>query len=81
VNHHENHFNISSSLDRHRGPVPLVFAEGGHGVGNLIPQRVRNGFPPAKWPWRLVEWLDTVPATKGKATSQSGTGILPVLRN
>lgn len=43
-------------------PVKLaVFDEGGHGVGNLIPQRVKNGFPPARWPWLLLEWLDTLP--------------------
>lgn len=34
------------------------FDVGAHGVGNLIPQRVKHGFPPAKWPWLLLEWLD-----------------------
>lgn len=38
-----------------------LFEEGGHGVGNLVPQRVRNGFAPARWPWLLLEWLDTLP--------------------
>lgn len=43
-------------------PVRLaVFDEGGHGVGNLIPQRVKNGFPPARWPWLLLDWLETLP--------------------
>lgn len=42
-------------------PVRLaVFDVGAHGVGNLIPQRVRHGFPPAKWPEMLVEWLGGV---------------------
>ena len=43
-------------------PVKLaVFDEGGHGVGNLIPQRVKNGFPPARWPWLMLEWLNGLP--------------------
>jgi predicted esterase len=36
------------------------FDVGAHGVGNLIPQRVQHDFPPAKWPWRLLEWLDSI---------------------
>jgi len=31
--------------------------EGGHGVGNLIPTRVKHHFPGAQWPKVLVEWL------------------------
>lgn len=39
-------------------PVKLLeFDEGAHGVGNLIPQRVKNGFPPARWPWLMLDWL------------------------
>ncbi len=38
------------------------FDEGAHGVGNLIPQRVAHGFPPAKWPELLLEWLSGLPA-------------------
>lgn len=34
------------------------FAEGAHGVGNLIPQRVAHGFPPARWPQLLLNWLE-----------------------
>jgi endo-1,4-beta-xylanase len=43
-------------------PVEMaVFDEGGHGVGNLVPARFRNGFPGAQWPRLLVTWLDTLP--------------------
>ena len=38
-----------------------VFDQGAHGVGNLIPQRVKNGFPPARWPELLLEWLKGLP--------------------
>jgi hypothetical protein len=37
------------------------FNEGAHGVGNLIPQRVKNGFPPAQWPQLLIKWLANLP--------------------
>jgi acetyl esterase/lipase len=37
------------------------FDEGAHGVGNLIPQRIKNGFPPAKWPELLLKWLAGLP--------------------
>lgn len=44
-------------------PVHMaVFDEGAHGVGNLIPQRVKNGFPPAKWPELLLAWLKSLPS-------------------
>lgn len=39
----------------------VAFDEGAHGVGNLIPQRVAHGFPPAKWPELLLEWLGGLP--------------------
>ena len=39
----------------------VVFDEGGHGVGNLIPARYRNGFPGAQWPTLLVKWLESRP--------------------
>lgn len=52
---------IASDLEALGVPVKMaVFDEGAHGVGNLIPQRVKNGFPPARWPWLLLEWLPTV---------------------
>ncbi|MCB1224166.1 MAG: alpha/beta hydrolase [Verrucomicrobiales bacterium] len=47
--------------------VPVKMAEfdvGAHGVGNLIPQRVAHGFPPAQWPQLLIEWLDQLPGAK-----------------
>ncbi len=53
---------IKADLEKLGVPVRLVeFDEGGHGVGNLIPQRVKSGFPPAKWPELLLEWLDGLP--------------------
>jgi hypothetical protein len=38
-----------------------VFNEGGHGVGNLIPQGVKRGCPPAKWPDLILKWLESLP--------------------
>jgi len=38
----------------------VEFDKGGHGVGDLIPQRVRSGFPAAKWPDLLRQWLDEI---------------------
>ncbi len=59
--------NIVADLKALGVPARLdLFEEGGHGVGNLIPQRVKAGFPPAKWPQLLVEWLAEDPA--GQAT-------------
>lgn len=53
---------IARDLEALKVPVKLLeFDEGAHGVGNLIPQRVAHGFPPARWPWLLLEWLDTLP--------------------
>ena len=57
--------NIVADLKRLGVPARLdLFEEGGHGVGNLIPQRVKHGFPPAKWPELLLEWLATGPRTE-----------------
>jgi endo-1,4-beta-xylanase len=53
---------IKADLEKLGVPVHMeVFEEGGHGVGNLIPQRVQNGFPAAKWPDLLLTWLDSLP--------------------
>ncbi|MFA6545430.1 MAG: alpha/beta hydrolase, partial [Limisphaerales bacterium] len=49
---------IRADLEKLGVPVRMeIFDEGGHGVGNLIPERVKNGFPPAKWPELLLDWL------------------------
>lgn len=46
-------------------PVRMeVFDQGGHGVGNLIPQRVKNRFPPATWPERFLRWHESLPASQ-----------------
>lgn len=51
---------IKADLERLRVPVHIeVFDQGAHGVGNLIPQRVKHGFPPAKWPDLLLKWLES----------------------
>lgn len=58
---------IRADLEKLGVPVRMeIFDEGSHGVGNLIPQRVKNGFPPAKWPELLLEWLQGL-STPGKA--------------
>lgn len=55
---------IEANLQRLGVPVRLeIFDEGAHGVGNLIPQRVRNGYPPAKWPELMLKWLESVEST------------------
>ncbi len=55
---------IKTCLEKLGVPVRMaVFNEGAHGVGNLIPQRVKNGFPPAQWPDLLLEWLKSLPKT------------------
>jgi acetyl esterase/lipase len=52
---------IKADLEALGVPVRMdVFDEGGHGVGNLIPQRVKSGFPPAKWPEHLLKWLEEI---------------------
>ncbi len=58
---------IKSDLEKLGVPVRMeVFNEGGHGVGNLIPQRVKNGFPPAKWPELFLNWFGTLPKPVSK---------------
>ncbi len=53
---------IKVDLEKLGVPVHMaIFDEGAHGVGNLIPQRVAHGFPPARWPDLLLEWLNTLP--------------------
>ncbi len=48
---------IEADLKKLGVPVRLeIFNEGAHGVGNLIPQRVKSGFPPARWPDLLLKW-------------------------
>ncbi|WP_395742271.1 alpha/beta hydrolase [Prosthecobacter sp.] len=55
---------IKADLETLGVPVRMaVFDQGAHGVGNLIPQRVKNGYPPAKWPELLLEWLQSLPKT------------------
>lgn len=57
--------NIIADLKRLGVPARLdLHEEAGHGVGNLIPQRVKNGFPGAQWPKALMEWLATLDARK-----------------
>lgn len=52
---------IKADLERLGVPVHMeVFDRGAHGVGNLIPQRVKHGFPPAKWPDLLLKWLESI---------------------
>lgn len=46
-------------------PVKMLeFDQGAHGVGNLIPQRVAHGYPPARWPQLLMEWLSNLSEQK-----------------
>lgn len=53
---------IARDLETIGVPVRLLeFEEGAHGVGNLIPRRVEKGFPPARWPWLLLDWLEELP--------------------
>jgi acetyl esterase/lipase len=53
---------IKADLEKLGVPVHMEeFDQGAHGVGNLIPQRVKSGFPPAKWPDLLLKWLATLP--------------------
>jgi predicted esterase len=52
--------NIVADLKELGVPAHLnIHEEGGHGVGNLIPQRMKNGFPGAQWPELLIEWMGT----------------------
>jgi acetyl esterase/lipase len=57
---------IKAQLEGLGVPVHMeVFDEGSHGVGSLIPQRVRRGFPPMKWPDMLLKWLESAPVKSG----------------
>jgi endo-1,4-beta-xylanase len=59
--------NIVADLKKLGVPARLdLFEEGGHGVGNLIPARVQHGFPPAKWPQLLIDWLNTISAPQAR---------------
>lgn len=52
---------IAADLQKLNVPVKLaVFDVGAHGVGNLIPQRVKHGFPPAKWPDLFLDWYQQI---------------------
>ncbi|MCX7886784.1 MAG: alpha/beta hydrolase [Verrucomicrobiae bacterium] len=52
---------IKRQLEQLGVPVRMViFDEGGHGVGNLIPSRYKRGFPGAQWPKLLVRWLESL---------------------
>lgn len=54
--------NIVSDLNKLGVPARLdLLEDGGHGVGNLIPARVKSGFPGAQWPKLLLTWLETLP--------------------
>ena len=53
---------IAVDLEKLGVPVKMaIFEQGAHGVGNLIPQRVKRGYPPTRWPQLLLEWLDGLP--------------------
>jgi len=53
---------IRADLEAMGSPVRMdEFDQGAHGVGNLIPQRVKHKFPPALWPQLMLEWLSEVP--------------------
>ncbi|QDT26160.1 Acetylxylan esterase precursor [Gimesia panareensis] len=54
---------IAADLQKLNVPVKMaVFDVGAHGVGNLIPQRVKHGFPPAKWPDLFLDWYQQINA-------------------
>ena len=54
---------IESDLKEFKVPVHMeIFEEGAHGVGNLIPQRVKHGFPPTKWPELFLTWFNSFKA-------------------
>jgi len=53
--------NIVGDLKKLGVPARLdLFEDGGHGVGNLIPTRVKHGFPGAQWPKLLIGWLEEI---------------------
>jgi acetyl esterase/lipase len=65
---------IKADLEKLGVPVHMEeFNEGAHGVGNLIPQRVKNGFPPAKWPELLLKWLATQPGAAAGVRKETGS--------
>lgn len=50
---------IKAKLEALNVPVYLAeFDDGAHGVGNLIPTRIKNNFPGTRWPDLLLEWLN-----------------------
>jgi len=50
---------IRSHLEELGIPVNMqTFDVGAHGVGNLIPARIKAGFPPTQWPDILLAWLE-----------------------
>ncbi len=52
---------ITADLQKLGVPVKMaIFDVGAHGVGNLIPQRVKRGFPPAKWPGLFLDWYQSL---------------------
>lgn len=52
---------ITADLQKLGVPVKMaIFDVGAHGVGNLIPQRVKRGFPPAKWPELFLDWYQSL---------------------
>ena len=63
---------IQAQLEALSVPVHLeVFDRGAHGVGNLIPQRIKNKFPGTRWPDLLLKWLEDLDqnARRHSATS------------
>jgi acetyl esterase/lipase len=69
---------IKADLEKLGVPVHLeIFDEGAHGVGNLIPQRVKNGFPPAKWPELLLKWLERLPKPEDR---KEAAGLVYLIR-
>lgn len=57
--------NIITDLKKLGVPARLdLHEQGGHGVGNLIPTRVKHDFPGAQWPKALIEWLGTLEGEK-----------------
>jgi acetyl esterase/lipase len=59
---------IKSDVEMLGVPVRMVeFDVGAHGVGNLIPQRVKHGFPPTKWPDLLLNWLESTAVELGES--------------
>ena len=52
---------ITADLQKLGVPVKMaIFDVGAHGVGNLILQRVKRRFPPAKWPELFLDWYQSL---------------------